>query len=43
LIGCITGKTTWKKVCRSFAPSTLAASRNAGSTLFSPARYSTMM
>ena len=38
LIGNITGKTTWKNVVRSLAPSTLAASRSVGSTPFRPAR-----
>ena len=38
LIGAITGKTTRKKVCISLAPSTFAASRSIGSTLFRPAR-----
>ena len=38
LIGAITGKTTRKNVWRSLAPSTLAASRSVGSTLFRPAR-----
>src|SRR5256714_10685498 len=38
LMGAMTGKTTRKNVCTSLAPSTLAASRSVGSTLFNPAR-----
>ena len=38
LIGAMTGKTMRKNVWISFAPSTFAASRSVGSTLFSPAR-----
>ena len=38
LIGAMTGNTTRKKVRISLAPSTLAASRRVGSTLFKPAR-----
>ena len=43
LIGARTGKTILKKVVRSLAPSTLAASRNETSTPFNPAKYSSMM
>ena len=38
LIGFSTGKITLRNVCHSLAPSTLAASRSDGSTLFRPAR-----
>ena len=42
LIGFITGKITRRKLCHSLQPSIAAASRIDESTLFSPARYSTI-
>ena len=39
----MTGKMTGRTSAASLAPSIVAASRSAGSTAFSPARYSSMM